>query len=497
MFIATAVLCYGLLGLSLQFVLRPLKHVEEQADAICRKEFPVQDSLPNIPELRNVVMAMNRMVNKVRDMFHHQLELNDRLYEQLNTDSITGLSNRQDFDKRFVASLSEDRVAASGALFLIRAGDLQTLNLEQGRQEGDDYLRRIAQAIADTLVLSEPASNYLLSRHSGADFALFVPSMNEYESQELMDAIYSSFQQLEWHNDEMESVYIGALFIPKLMPDTNYMALADSALSQAQTEGNSGCYWHKMNRDETVLSATEWSAIIKQAIRENGFYFHFQPVWKLVHGQKTLLFNEIMTRMQVDGKDYNAGSFIPMATRFNLLPQVDALVIAELMVGLKVLPENVCVNCSIASIENKEFIQRLESLLSKNPTLAPRFTFELPANGLSFAEKSVRKFAALIKRYGSQLSLHHFGRGNAEFAYLQTLPVDYLKIDRHFISHVVTDADTRFFVRSLVAIANSCDITILAEGVETEEQWQALIDLGLQGGQGYWLGKPSADHIVG
>jgi len=93
--------------------------------------------------------------------------------------------------------------------------------------------------------------------------------------------------------------------------------------------------------------------------------------------------------------------------------------------------------------------------------------------------------------------LHHFGRGSSEFAYLQTLPVDCLKIDRQFIQQVVTDADTRFFIRSLVAIANSCDIKILAEGVETEQQWQALVDLGIQGGQGYWLGKPSLEHIIG
>jgi len=103
----------------------------------------------------------------------------------------------------------------------------------------------------------------------------------------------------------------------------------------------------------------------------------------------------------------------------------------------------------------------------------------------------------MIKKYGAKLSLHHFGRGSSEFAYLQTLPVDCLKIDRHFIQRVVTDADTRFFVRSLVAIANSCDIKILAEGVETEQQWQALMDLGIQGGQGYWLGKPSLEHIIG
>ncbi len=498
LFLVTAVLCYGLLGLGLRLVLNPLKKVEEQANAICQKEFRVQDPLPNIPELRSVVVAMNRMVIKLKEMFHYHVDLNERLSQQLNADPITNLSNRQDFDQRFDACLSSDRAAASGALMLVKAGDLQSLNMRLGRQEGDEYLRAIAGALDASLQdYMASSKDCLLSRHSGADFAVFVPALSEHESQELMERIYASLQELEWQNDEMEAIFIGALYIPVLSVSANFMALADAALSQAQSEGGSGCYWHKVDKHERSLSAGEWSSLIREAIRDESFCFHFQPVWQLVHGQKSLLFNEVMARMRVGDTEYSAGAFMPMATRFNLLPEIDRLVIKDLVGGLQLLPENICVNCSIASIEDSDFIVHVESLLGKNASLASRITFELPANGLSFAQAAVRDFAAMIKRYGASLSLHHFGRGNAEFAYLQSLPVDYLKIDRHFIGHVVTDPDTRFFIRSLVAIANSCDITILAEGVETEEQWQALIDLGIQGGQGYWLGKPSSEHIIG
>lgn len=498
LFLVTTVLCYGLLGLGLKFVLTPLRRVEEQANAICQKEFPVQDPLPSIPELRNVALAMNRMVGKLKEMFSYHIDLNERLNQQLNTDAITGLSNRQDFDARFNAALAGDRAAASGMLMLVRTGDLQAMNLHLGRQEGDDYLRAIARSLQSSLNdMLEVSQHCLLSRHSGADFAIFVPSIHELESQELMKRVFSGLQELEWQNDEMESVFIGALFIPQLTEKMNFMALADVALSQAQSEGGSGCFWRKASEGEKALSAGEWSDLIRTAIREDLFYFHFQPVWQLVHGQKSLLFNEVMTRMRVGDKEYAAGAFMPMAMRCDLLPSIDTLVVKELVASLQLLPENICVNCSVASIEDEDFLRVVDTALSENSVLASRLTFELPANGLSFAEESVRHFADMIKRRGANLSLHHFGRGNAEFAYLQTLPVDYLKIDRHFIQHVVSDPDTRFFVRSLVAIAHSCDITILAEGVETEEQWQALIDLGIQGGQGYFLGKPSSEHIIG
>lgn len=499
LFFAAAIVCYLLLGVGLRFVLRPLKQVEEQADAICRREFTIQEPLPNIPELRSVVLAMNRMVEKLKGMFHHHVEMNDHLSQQLNTDSVTGLSNRQHFDQCFTAALSIERAAASGVLMIIRAGDLLAMNAAHGRQQGDDYLCSIADRLAQLLETNSLTKElrYIVSRHSGADFALFVPAVTESESRELMDSIYSALQEMEWQNDDMCAVFIGALYMPVLSATTNFMALADGALSQAQNESVSGCFWHKAGKAEQTISSGEWSKMIHDAIENKDFFFYFQPVWELVHGERRLLFNEIMIRMRSGDTEYSAGVFMPMATRFRLLPAIDCLVIENLISGLSVLPENICINCSMASIQDDTFTSRLGQMLTNNPELASRLTFELPANGLSFSQDAVRRFAMLIKQHNAKLSLHHFGRGSAEFAYLQTLPVDCLKIDRQFIQNVVTDADTRFFIRSLVAIANSCDIKILAEGVETEQQWQALIDLGIQGGQGYWLGKPSLQHIIG
>lgn len=493
LFLVTIVVCYVLLGFGLRVVLTPLRKVEDQADAICRKEFPIQDNMPDIPELRSVVSAMNRMVAKVQDMFNYHVEVNDRLYEQLNSDSVTGLANREHFDRCFSAAISEDRAAASGALFLIRVADLQKLNRQQGRQGGDQYLKLIANELA---LLLNIYSDCLLSRHSGADFAVFVPALGEVDSQTLLERIYSSLQSMDWQSDDVYEIYIGALYIPKIQSSANYLALADAALSHAQEEGVSGTYWSKVSKDEKALAANQWLEIIQSALDKESFIYHYQPVWQMIHGEKSLLFNEVMIRIKDDENEYSAGQFMPMATRFQLLPEIDCLVIHHLVAGLKTLPESICVNCSLASLEDEVFIESIRLVLQENEHIASRLTFELPANGLSIAPKSVRQFAELIKQYGANLSLHHFGRGSSEFAYLQSLPVDFLKVDRQFI-HDLDSIDNQFFIRSLVAIARDCDIVVLAEGIETEEQWRTLLDLGVQGGQGYWLGKPSLEHIIG
>ena len=139
----------------------------------------------------------------------------------------------------------------------------------------------------------------------------------------------------------------------------------------------------------------------------------------------------------------------------------------------------------------------MENRLASHPGLAARIVVELSANSLSLVEAAVRDFAHMVKRYKAKLSLHHFGRVTAEFGFMQSLPLDYLKIDRCFIQTIVDDLDTQFFVRSLVTIGQSCDVVVLAEGVETEAQWLKLIELGIQGGQGFWLGRPQTAPLQG
>ena len=500
LFLVTIVLSYGLLGLGLKFILRPLRQVEEQAEAICRREFKVQP-LPSIPELRRVVFAMNRMVDKLKTMFGHQVELNDRLHQQLRTDDVTGLSNRRDFDERLQAYLASERTADAGALMLMQVGDLQYINRHGGRNEGDSYLQAIAQRLTDQL---SEYPDVLYSRHSGADFAIFIPAIDEDESRQIMEKLYAELQTLEWSGEKVQPIYIGVVYAANLsqqlqQKEFNILAAADAALNKARTDQQGGNHWQLLESDSahSTLTASEWSDLITAALDKRTFSFRYQPVWKILHGQNQLLFNELLTHITFEDNDYSASVFMPMAMRLQLMPEFDRNVLESLFSNPDILPEHLCLNVSTAALENEAFIDCVEQKLQAYPSIAPRLIFELPANSLSFAEQSVRNFAALIKGAGARLSLHHFGRGTAEFAYMQTLPLDYLKIDRCFIQNIVDDIDAQFFVRSLVTIAQSCDVMVLAEGVETEAQWNQLIKLGIQGGQGYWLGKPQVTPAIG
>lgn len=500
LYLLTIVLCYGLLGVGLKMILRPLKKVEEQAEAICRREFRVQESLPNIPELYSVVSAMNRMVEKVRVMFGHQVELNDRLHQQLRTDEVTGLSNRHDFDDRLIAYTRSERTANNGLLMLMQVGDLQQINRNGGRQDGDDYLVAVSSCLNQHLQSYHDA---ICSRHSGADFAIFVPAINEAEGKDLMAQLYGGLQSIEWSGEKIQPIYLGAVYVANLNEQVNekkvnLLAAADTALNEARNERQGGCYWQLLSQlsEQVIFNNSQWLDLINTALDRQAFTFRYQPVWHLVHGQKQLIFNEVLTHLTLDGNDYAASVFMPVAMRLQLMPLFDTKMLETLLGRPLELPDKICINISTAALESEHFMVELEARLKSQSALASRLVFELAANSLSVAEQRVREFALMVKRYGAGLSLHHFGRGTAEFAFMQSLPLDYLKIDRCFIQNIVEDKDSQFFVKSLVTIAQSCDVTVLAEGVETEDQWNKLITLGIQGGQGYWLGRPQADPVI-
>ena len=201
---------------------------------------------------------MNRMVVKVKAMFSHQVELNSRLHQQLRTDEVTGLSNRRDFDERLRSYMKSERTGDGGSLMLIQVSNLNRINLEKGRAAGDEYLCAIAQGISARLETYEDA---LLSRHSGCDFAVFIPAIAPEESQELMQTLHSELQATEWSGELMQPIYIGMVYATDLHQQLkerqfSLLAVADSAINQARNEQASGCHWQLLDQhtDEKIMT---------------------------------------------------------------------------------------------------------------------------------------------------------------------------------------------------------------------------------------------------
>ena len=486
-----------LLGaLAIRVLFQPLRRVVTQAEAICNRDFRIQKELPRTKEFRRVVEAMNRLSSKMKVLFDQQVDLTESLYAQARLDTLTKLSNRRDFDARYNALMHSEEGESSASLILLQVKDFGHYNDLYGRNAGDELLIDIANKLTETF---EGIANVILARRAGADFTAFLPQVSLSEAEEILDSLFvelvmsAPFNQLEMGC----TLHIGMVYTPQVSVDPQLLQRADMALRAAQQRGPS-CYqiYHQNNigEDDTtpVKDAVEWRQILQQVLVDKSLILHFQPVWRFDPAE--LMHYEVLSRIEVEGQLVTAGVFLPMAERYGLLEEFDQLVIDLLIEGHLSLDDSVySVNLSLQSIQSEQFIKQLVLQFETQKTLANKLVLEVPEYIVRVAELQLRKLTALLVPLGIRFSIDHFGSGAAAFSYLESLDVHFLKINRSYVEDIHINADNRFFIRSVEQIAHSKDICLLAEGVETVEEWQSLQMLKIGGAQGYFLGRPSAD----
>lgn len=482
LFLVIALCAYVLADLALRYLLQPLRQVERQATAICEQQFVVQETLPRTRELRQVVMAINRMVRKLQQIFAEQVALIESLRLQSYTDPVTRISNRRDFDARLQAVIDRGE-KRNGVMILLQIQQFADFNQQHGRSAGDECLQSLAKKLETTFV---ECTDAILGRRGGADFAVYLPGFPVERSKLLVGQFL-----LEVANSQLlkeASLNIGIAYTTNLTPEHGLLSKADLALRQAQSRGPNEWQLHREeNMIEVARQAHQWFTLLQRVLQLQQVTLYGQAVF---NRQREKVATEILCRVEDGSQLMNAGVFFPMVERFGLSTEFDRLIFSK--VAEKSLENEmlVSINLSPQTIGAPGFLLWMETFLQTHRGLAKRLVLEMPAHTVTSAEALLRQLAAMVKPYGTTLALDHFGAHSAVFSYLHSLPLRYLKVDRSFIKDIHQNTDNQFFVKSLAQIAHSCDVLLFAEGVELEAEWSTLLELGLDGAQGYYLARP-------
>ncbi len=475
-------------GFGLRMLLRPLVLVEQQAEALCRKEYEIQTKIPRTRELRRVVHVMNRMTEKVKEMFSEQVIQAEALRVRAYNDTLTGIGNRRYFESQVTAYLDNKDIDIKGILLLIRIHGLEILNEQRGFQVADELLKRVASSLQD---ISIKLAGSVLSRLSGSDFVLFLPNYPSSEAERISGEVANSLSGLAAANiTASENVLnVGACAFDQSVTLGQLLAEADMALAAAiQTGANK---WHVRTMIESTAKAfgqRQWRDALEKVLKERRIVLYSQPVVK-AEDRTSLLHQEIFTRIIIEeGEIINAGVFIPIAERLKLTSSLDRLIIEEVvkldrsMLGA----DTIAVNLSPSSLQDESFMEWMSDHLMKLPENAPKIIFEFSEFGAVQNENLIKSFAAIVRAYGHKLGLDHYGQSCGNLKYLQSLRPDYVKIDRAYTSELKDEeSDSRFFISSICSVAHSIDVIVIAEGVETENQIQLLRELNIDAIQGY------------
>jgi EAL domain-containing protein (putative c-di-GMP-specific phosphodiesterase class I) len=243
---------------------------------------------------------------------------------------------------------------------------------------------------------------------------------------------------------------------------------------------------------EKAIEALEMEHALRAALDRGAIDVHYQPIVDARTNEVTSL--EALVRWTENGRNVAPNDFIPLAEESGIIVALGTYVLERACAMCAALTEThpdltMCVNISARQFREVEFAARVDQALKHSGLDPRRLQLEITESAYISAELGVRNVEAL-DALGVQLSIDDFGTGYSALGYLKRLSLDALKIDRSFVTDIVTDAADQAIVRAIIAVARNLDLEVIAEGVETAEQAAMLRMLGCTQLQGFYFSRP-------
>ncbi|PJI95443.1 PAS domain S-box-containing protein/diguanylate cyclase (GGDEF)-like protein [Acidovorax sp. 69] len=421
-------------------------------------------------------------------------------------DELTGLPNRRLLMDRLERAVSvSTREGSRGALLFLDLDNFKGINDTMGHEWGDRLLVQVGGRVSASVRATDT-----VARLGGDEFVVVVQGLHAEEAEAAVEAeavaqkvLVALNQPYQVEGCEMHSTpSIGiALFQDAHQPVQELLKRADLAMYQAKAQGrNTLCFFDPaMQAAASARSALEGD--IRQGILRNEFLLHYQPV---VDEAGQLLGAEALVRWNHPQRGMvSPADFIPLAEQTGLiLPlgrQVLAMACSQLAqwaVHPSAASWSLAVNVSAQEFRQPDFVQDVLTVLRESGADARRLKLELTESLLLHdVEDSILKMQAL-RTLGVGFSLDDFGTGYSSLSYLKRLPLDQLKIDQSFVRDVLTDPNDATIACTIITLARSLGLDVVAEGVETEGQRAFLLRNGCRQFQGYLFGRPGPAELL-
>lgn len=433
-----------------------------------------------LPLLMVPLLALQRNAALSREREHRALH-----------DPLTGLPNRGLFDERLEAALAAQGTQGDVALVLLDLDHFKLFNDALGHAAGDALLVGVAERLRSLM-----GPGQTLSRLSGDEFAVLCTGEGAAALGGLTDRIRQALRE-GFHHERRElslSVSMGvAVATPGAAP-LSLVRQADSAMNRAKLDGRDRVAFFDQARHALQTALLDDHLGLRMALERGELRAHYQPIVDMVTDEVVGV--EALVRWQRPGRGLlGAREIIPLAEETGLIEAVGGWMIEHTirqlrewrLAGLSAGRLWAAVNVSGAQIGDQRIIEQIRSLLATYQVPAADLHLEITETAVM---RNVEASPALegLRALGLNLIIDDFGTGHSSLARLKGLPVSAVKIDRSFIDGLATNAPDRSIVDAIVTMTRSMNLDVIAEGVQTPQQRETLLALGVRLGQGYlWV----------
>ncbi|MCG9554232.1 EAL domain-containing protein [Vibrio sp. Isolate31] len=436
----------------------------------------------HIYETSMLVESFNEMANNLKASFQ-------ALQSQLTYDSLTKLYSREGF----IDAAKKKPENEEGTLFLVGIDRFRDINDSLGHYNGDQLLIIVAARLRGTL-----PSEYLLARTGGDEFAIYAPNVTRSDNVQLLtNRLLQTF--VSPFSMESESVVIkvsmGIVSVSSLHDITLLLRSSSIALSNAKQDKTSvSIYSPEMGK--ASRHRTKMLARMNRAIKLQQFEPFYQPIIDLESG--LTIGAEALARWITDEGVISPLEFIPLAEESGLIYDIGKQILHKSCRDTAIAIESgkwsedfsIHVNLSVDQLSQSGFIDLVKKTLSDTKLPAKNLTLEITESRIVDNDPTVIDNMLTLKTLGISIAIDDFGTGYSSLAYLQKLPFDCLKIDRSFVSKLDKESLDSSIVAAIVNITKGFKVSLVAEGVETQQQADLLKQLQCPQAQGFLYSRP-------
>ena len=426
-------------------------------------------------------------------------------------DRLTGLPNRTMFDELLGLSLARARRHHLGVVVVtVDLDDFKLVNDSLGHQAGDGILVQFAQRLSDATRETD-----LVARPGGDEFLLLLSDLDRTRSgpgghESVTVAAESVALRIQealrtpFTIGDTELYVTASLGISQFPEDAadapTLLKNAETAMFRSKRSGPGGYVLHAKDDADSIVRLS-MSTRLRRAVEQEQWMLHYQPLIDLV-GAKMIGVEALIRWPEPNGGLVPPGDFIPLAEEMGLIEAIGAWVIDEVCRQDRAWREqgielDISFNLSPRQLWQSDVADRIVTPILGSGMDPARVTVEITeSTAMTDPDRTLGILHELHAR-GLKLAIDDFGTGYSSLARLRYMPVDVLKIDRSFVRELDRDEQNASMVSAMVALASNLGMTPLAEGIETEAEWRALLERGCAHGQGFFFSRPvPADEIV-
>lgn len=480
-----ALSCIGVIAGLIAFnrVTQPITSTADAAKRLAKGDWGT--SMPkagHIYETSMLVASFNEMTNNLKSSFH-------ALQSQLTYDSLTKLYSREGF----IDAAKKHPDNEKGTLYLIGIDRFRDINDSLGHYNGDQLLIIAAARLRGTL-----PSEYLLARTGGDEFAIYAPNVTQSDDVQLLtNRLLQTF--VSPFSMESESVMIkvsmGIVNVSNLHDITLLLRSSSIALSNAKQDKTSvSIYSPEMGK--ASRHRTKMLARMNRAIELQQFEPFYQPIIDLESG--STIGAEALARWITDEGVISPLEFIPLAEESGLIYDIGKQILHKSCRDTAIAIESgkwskdfsIHVNLSVDQLSESGFVEQVKGTLRDTKLPASNLTLEITESRIVDNDPTIIDNMLTLKALGVSIAIDDFGTGYSSLAYLQKLPFDCLKIDRSFVSKLEKENLDSSIVAAIVNITKGFKVSLVAEGVETQQQAELLKQLQCPLAQGFLYSRP-------